>query len=69
MKIKSNPQLMSMIEESNGKLTLPYFTLKNIYFKGDNSWDDLVAWADFHNITVFPNRVPQSLDDPVRLSL
>lgn len=69
MKQNPHPQLMSMIKESDGRLTIPYFTMKNIYFKGENGWDDLVKWAGEHGVKVFPNRVPQSLDDPVRLSL
>lgn len=67
MKQNPHPQLMSMIKESGGRLTLPYYTLKNFYFK--KGWDELTAWAGEHGVKVFPNRVPQSPDDPVRLSL
>lgn len=69
MKTNPQPQLMAEIEQNGGRLTLPYSTLKNAYFRGENGWENLLAWAGAHGVKVFPDRVPQSLDDPVRLSL
>lgn len=67
MKSNPQPQLLGDIEQ-DGSITYSEGALKNLYFRGENWWEDMLVWADGHGFTVRPRHPSGESDSLVKIS-